>query len=342
MLEASCNVLRPRSYYQMMRCLCAVWLVIIPTTCFSADRPNADSGPTRVEVEIILLDLDAINTADQNFVANVYFEAKWNDPRLVRRDGDEVIDKPIEQIWHPRLQILNQQRVWSTFPNVVETAKDGTAVLRGRVWGSFSQPLNLREFPFDSQELVLAFVAAGYTPKDVALVPSQLTHVAAELSIPDWRVTGSQVVSDYDVAPTTGGKDAAIAMLLKVQRLTWHYWVTIIIPLIIIVVMSFCVFWLDTGNTSTRISIAVIAILTIVAYRFTVDVSLPTIAYMTNLDIIILAATIIVFLSLVVAVTTDALGRRERHEVAKRLDRVCRWGLPAVFLVFLGISVAWT
>ena len=272
----------------------------------------------------------------------MYFEARWHDPRLVRSYGDDVIDRSLEEIWHPRLQILNEQRVWSSFPDVIETTKDGTATLRGRVWGSFSQPLKLREFPFDTQVLVLAFVAAGYAPKDVALVPSQLTHVAADLSIPDWRVTGSQIVSDYDVAPTTGGTDAAIAMLLEVERLTWHYWVTIIIPLIIIVVMSFCVFWLDTGNTSTRISIAVISILTIVAYRFTVDVSLPTIAYMTKLDIILLTSTIIVFLSLIVAVITDALGRREKHEVAKRIDRVCRWGLPVVFLCFLGISVAWT
>jgi len=128
-----------------MRYLCFVLLVILPTTSLSADRPNADSGPTRVEVEIILLDLDAIDTADQNFVANVYFEARWNDPRLVRSDGDEVIDRPLEQIWHPRLQILNQQRVWSSFPNVVETGKDGTDVLRRQLWGSFSQPLKLRE-----------------------------------------------------------------------------------------------------------------------------------------------------------------------------------------------------
>ena len=78
-------------------------LAMLPTVCLSADRPNADSGPTRVEVEIILLDLDAINTADQNFVANVYFEARWNDPRLVRSYGDDVIDRSLEEIWHPRL-----------------------------------------------------------------------------------------------------------------------------------------------------------------------------------------------------------------------------------------------
>ena len=40
--------------------------------------------------------------------------------------------------------------------------------------------------------------------------------------------------------------------------------------------------------------------------------------------------------------TTDVLGRRKKHELAKRIDRVSRWGLPFAFLVSLWISLAST
>jgi len=44
-------------------------------------RPAAELGPTQVQVEIFLLDLDGIDSQAQSFQANVYFEATWKDPR---------------------------------------------------------------------------------------------------------------------------------------------------------------------------------------------------------------------------------------------------------------------
>lgn len=332
------------SFHLMMRCLCFMLLVTLATNSAFADisRPNPDSGPTRVEVQILLLDLDAIDGADQSFKANLYFEAVWNDPRLVLDAGGQAITRRLQQIWHPRIQILNQQRVWSSLPEVAEIEPDGTVVMRGRVWGSFSQPLSLREFPFDTQKLVLPFVAAGYTPEEVALVPSPWSGIEKGLSIPDWRVTGWQMLPKYSVTYATGAKTAAITMVLDVERLTGYYWIKIILPLILIVTMSLTVFWIDTKDTSTRISIAVISILTIVAYRFTANLTLPAISYLTRLDIMILSSTIIVFASLIAVVTTGALARRKKHGLAQRIDRISRWGFPLAFLVCLSLGIVLT
>ena len=120
-------------------------------------------------MEIFLLDLDAIDSASQGFDANVYFEATWNDPRLADRAQGRTVTLPMDQVWHPRLRVLSQQRVGSSLPDIVEIKPDGTVTQRARVWGSFSQPLDLREFPFDSQTINIQVVAAGYSPEQVAL-----------------------------------------------------------------------------------------------------------------------------------------------------------------------------
>ena len=89
-------------------------------------RPNPGQGPTQVEVEIFLLDLDAINSASQNFEANVYFEASWKDSRLVDETRGNTITRRLDEVWHPRFQLLNQQRVWKSLPDVVDIEPDGT------------------------------------------------------------------------------------------------------------------------------------------------------------------------------------------------------------------------
>jgi hypothetical protein len=63
---------------------------------------------------------------------------------------------PLAGVWNPRIQILNQQRLWSSLPRVVDVMPDATRIQLGRVWGSFSQPLDLKAVPVDSQRIAIA------------------------------------------------------------------------------------------------------------------------------------------------------------------------------------------
>jgi hypothetical protein len=62
-------------------------------------RPNREQGPTQVQLELFLLDLDAIDSASQSFDANVYFEAKWKDPRLANGAQGRTVTRSLDHIW---------------------------------------------------------------------------------------------------------------------------------------------------------------------------------------------------------------------------------------------------
>ena len=108
--------------------------------------------------QFFLLDLDGIDNVNQSFEANVFYMANWNDPRLAH-SGTGEISRHLNEVWNPRLQILNQQRTWKTFPEVVKVDPLGNVNYRQRLWGYFSQPLELHDFPFDSQQLQLSVIA---------------------------------------------------------------------------------------------------------------------------------------------------------------------------------------
>src|SRR5206468_8638557 len=73
------------------------------------DRPNADSGPTQISVGIWVADISNIDSAQQNFTAELAVVLRWKDSRLAHT-GNGVVRYPLEQIWHPRLSIVNENK----------------------------------------------------------------------------------------------------------------------------------------------------------------------------------------------------------------------------------------
>jgi cadmium resistance protein CadD (predicted permease) len=108
----------------------------------------------------------------------------------------------------------------------------------------------------------------------------------------------------------------------------------VILPLVLIVIMSWAVFWTDPVNASAQLSVAVTSMLTLIAYRFAVDTQLPRLPYMTRLDVLFLISTLLVFFSLIEVVITMILDNKQQTERAKTIDRYCR----AIFPVIFGIA----
>jgi hypothetical protein len=285
-----------------------------------------------VYVEAFLIDVDDISTADQSFDANVFLSFRWHDPRL-KHDGEGEVSRPVREVWNPRVQIVNQQKLWHTLPEIVEISSNGDVVYRQRFWGSFSQPLELKDFPFDSQAFTIQLAAAGYTPDEVELVadPDAPGGRAERFSVPDWEVTNWKVESgDYRSTPNEEAT-AGFAFHFEADRDAGYFLVKVIIPLILIVAMSWVVFWIDPLESGTQISVAITTMLTLIAYRFAVGAFLPRISYLTRLDVFILASTFLVYCSLIQVVVTSWFAKSERIPLARRIDLWSRLLFPAVF-----------
>ena len=300
-------------------------------------RPNPEQGPTTVTVDIFLLDLDAVDSAAQSFDANVYFEASWRDPRLIDESLRGSRTLSLKEIWHPRLQILNRQRLWASLPDEVEVAPDGTVTQRARVWGSFSQPLDLRKFPFDTQWITVTVAPAGYGSAEVTPIPGSMSGIADEFSVADWRILEWRITADVIIPGPEGVRDPGVELLLVAERLPGYYWIKVIAPLILIVAMSWAVFWIDPKELGTKISITITAMLTLIAYRFAIGASLPHISYLTRMDWFILFSTILVYTSLVAVIVTAAYARKGNSTLAMRIDCASRWGFPLFFVIAWGL-----
>jgi hypothetical protein len=113
-------------------------------------------------------------------------------------------------------------------------------------------------------------------------------------------------------------------------------------PLIVIVLLSFSVFWMDRSALGDRVSVSFIGILTGVAYQLVMSEILPRISYVTLVHGIISLSFFAMCGAVVVNLVLGALDRNNKSDLADRIDRRCRWIFPLAYfsLLFLEFGVA--
>jgi hypothetical protein len=116
-----------------------------PDPDFDLTRPTPDAGPTEVTVGILVVDIFEVIDAEQLFLADVAINVRWRDPRLTGR-WDEVRTLPVDQVWRPRLGVVNRREVEAVFTEVAEISTDGTVLYRQRLTGRFTARFDLHSF----------------------------------------------------------------------------------------------------------------------------------------------------------------------------------------------------
>ena len=305
------------------------------------ERPNINAGPTPISVQIWVIDIHSIDSAQQNFTADIAVVLRWKDPRLAHT-GSGVAHYALDQIWNPRVAIVNETNsVTRRLPESVEVDPDGAVLYPQRYVGTFTQSLHLQSFPFDKQTFRIHLVSVRFSPDEVQFVPDQkwieaglkqAGGISPSITLPDWTVESWDIKTlPYSLVP--GVAYSGYVFEFTASRNAQHYILKVILPLVLIVIMSWTVFWIDPSEAGSQISVAITSMLTLIAYRFAIDSQLPRLPYTTRLDTFILTSTLFVFFCLIEVLATTILHNNQQRARAKRIDRYCRIIFPAIFTI---------
>lgn len=317
----------PQQFRAFWRCAVSLLALVFAA---SVQAQETRSVAHDVEIRIFLIDIDKVDTVAQSFTANLAFTARWLDPGLAH-EGQSSVSVSLDDIWSPTVQLINQQQLVSTLPRKAEIFPDGSVIYRQRIWGSFSQPLDLHTFPFDSQVLRITAADIGFGERALNLIPSASSGLSDTLTIPDWEIKGwNFIATDRGFEDrNTGFK--GVEFSLEVSRDQGYFKYKVILPLILIVMMSWMVFWIDPSLAGSQISVSVTAMLTIIAYRFALANLVPRLAFLTTLDYFVLASNLMVFLVMLEVIYTAYLSTNGQIEKARSIDRALRWVAPLAY-----------
>jgi hypothetical protein len=298
----------------------------------AVSRPDPEGVPTKVSVGVYVIDTSKIHDAEQTFTADFVVVMQWKDRRLGK--NAKVRTLYLSNVWHPYMQIKNQNKLKKHWGDMVEVDKNGIVTYRQRFSGDLSLPLNLKDFPFDKHTLSIIVASFRYSPEDVAFeVDTNRSGRAKAFSIAGWSIDddGDTRISPYYFAPQARNISQVFFEYFASRHFGYYFW-RAIFPMMIIVFMSWSVFWISPNQMGAQIAVASTTILTLFAFKFSLSEYLPNISYLTRLDLFITAATIMSFLAFTeVILTSNLAGKDETFDLAFKIDRWCRWVFPIAF-----------
>jgi len=304
-----------------------------PPTYRTDVRPNSSGPATEITVGMVIVDLLEINDVNQTITLDMAVRMRWMDPRLADWEGCKL---SVNDIWFPEMVMKNSGRVYSRWPEVVSIEKGGQATYLQRISGSFTSYHKLAEFPFDNQTISLRFFPLEWSAEKLVFREDPVFFGASSLlNISDWQITSVRSTLSIEEQQAFLQDRSVYELHVSAERYVGYYIWKIMLPIALIVVMSWCVFWIDPAQFGTQIGLSATSVLTMVAFIFATTNMLPRLGYFTMLDSYVLGATIFVFVALLESLVTGYLTTRGRKVLANRIDQFSRFFFPSVFVLLI-------
>jgi len=336
------NIVLPavKRYFTILFLLVAIVLYACETDGL-ASVVGSEPTPARpmvVRVGLVIRNLIAIDDAKENWQVSGLLSAKWTVPSLrfrPRERGQLYRDLPTN-MWKPEFEFTNEETP-THFHFVDLYAKpDGTVAYTQTFNATLSSSVNLRRFPFDSQVMPLVVQASGDDIDRTILRPDRQGSALsnrAYVALAQWVPLSLTVSSGTVAGSASQAKDVEFG--LKVRRNPKSYILKFIVPLLLLVIISWITFWLshEEFKTKDQLQSAIATLLIIVAFNITASAVLPRTEYVTYIDALLFTCFIFVVISIATIVGTHLLQINHSEQRALLVRRLAGFVLPVSFVI---------
>ena len=322
---------------------------------FLLGRPE-DDGPVPVSVGFYLSDINDIDEERQRFEVEGVLTLKWHDPRMSFDPEAAGVSTKVFQgqyqfselatAWWPQVILANESGGYLRQGIVLRQEHDGRMTYVEEMNAMVEMPMELRRFPFDREQFQMVFEVLGFDQDQIQLKADSSTTGSPGhgVSVSEWRLEGLQASEiDQHRAFLDGGEQtqSAVVITLAVARKPGFMLRVVALPMILLVALSWSVFWMDRESLGDRMDISFVGILTVVAYQILVSTTLPKIPYFTLMGAFVYISLSTMAASVLVNLIVGRLDRTGRREVGNRVDQTCRWAFPAAYLGLILVSAGY-
>ena len=312
----------------------------------------ADDRPVVLKAGFMLYDINEIEESTETFEFEGALLLSWHDPgQAFDPDAEGVTERvykgsyqytELYDGWRPQAFLANESGSYDRQGIMLRVEPDGTLWYVEEIDAVAESPMDLRFFPFDEQTLQIHFKLLGYGADEVRFEPVEdYSRLLPQRDNPvgnaGWAIGHFAVSAGEDQSAIAGpqavGQGSTLRIDIAAERRSGYLIRVVVLPLMLIVALSWVIFWMDRESLSNRINISFIALLTVVAFQIMVEQALPAIPDLTlmagflAINYLLLAATIVINLRV------DQLDRAGRVAEGDALDLRCRWLFPLLYFV---------
>jgi hypothetical protein len=295
-------------------------------------------------------DIRGIDPVRDEFQFRGYVQVLWCDPRLAfdpELEGQSELvftgdrfEKEFKRMWTPSGYPVNKVGEMSFSERVLRIRHDGTIEQSINVSVPLATHYDLRRFPLDRQTLELQVESFLWNRDQLQFVHDEtISGFSDGISIPEWNIEAvNGRVSEIAVMRSDTPFSRYI-LEIEITRKSGFYLWKVFLPLIVIVALSWSVFWMTDERFSARSRISATGVLTIVAYQFVFAENLPRVGYLTLLDQVMIGSFGLLAVTVLESLLVDRANREDSAK-AIRIDHTSRWLFPTVYAVMLATIAA--
>ena len=303
--------------------------------------------PIKVSVGLYVSNLAELDRrSSETFDAAGYLMCTWRDARLAYKPQQNETSRgsSLDKIWHPAIEMVNFKSSTNSDTSI-DILPDGTVIAQERFAKTLSSGLALQKFPFDRQSLQVVLESLKYDDRTVELVadsPKISIGTDSFVALSEWRIGTVTGTNGKSFFPPENQYYSRVTVQVPVTRNYGFYVLKVMMPLLLITIASWSVFWIDPREFATQIGIAFTNLLTVVALLLVINDTLPHVSYLTMMD----GFTMICFLTILVAILVLIIAHRsttrDNHHRAHKVQILARSIVPIGFLLsnlFLVVSM---
>ncbi|XP_062261581.1 glycine receptor subunit alpha-4-like isoform X2 [Platichthys flesus] len=306
-------------------------------------RPNFKGPPVNVTCNIFINSFGSITETTMDYRLNVFLRQQWNDPRLAYKEyPDDSLDldpSMLDSIWKPDLFFANEKGAnfheVTTDNKLLRIFHNGNVLYSIRLTLTLSCPMDLKNFPMDSQMCIMQLESFGYTMNDLIFewLDVGAVQVADDMTLPQF-VLNEEKGLGYCTKHYNTGKFTCIEVKFYLERQMGYYLIQMYIPSLLTVILSWVSFWINMDAAPARVGLGITTVLTMTTQSSGSRASLPKVSYVKAIDIWMAVCLLFVFAALLEYAAVNFVSRQHKDFFRLRKKLKEQWIFCAVSCFF--------
>ena len=328
-------------------CLTLLGALVVSSSAL-AQTEGAKKTPVQVSIGMHVIEMRQVDARSQSFYGDFYV---W-----LRFDSTGLDEERIKMISH--IEPVNGK---FDSQDVTDDKQVGAEhYICYRVTGTFFFIPELKNYPFDTQQLPLTLEFASLDADEAVFVDDKISYARGATPEVRWGLSPTLSIPDYTLKkvertvfaveyPTNFGDPSKSKSGVSYSRYTlkvafereyWSYAFKILIPLLIILAMAYLVFFLPPAQLDTAASVAMTALLSCMAYNVAVSQNMPEIGYLVVSDKFFIATYVLLLLTLAQTFITFILDAEGKTDAARRFDKGSAIAFPLMVVGIFAFFIA--